>query len=277
VRYGVAFPIGFTIAALSACASTSPAQTNLNTQTFPNNCSVAYAASSRGQGSGGTVVGGLGLIIGFLANGQCEALSKLVPVPDSSIKDGVFRSGDGTVSVTLPEPLARNGNPGSQIWEDDPAHVSKVFISSTQSDGLIYAIYPLNWRPFATPDTLSDLEERFFNNPYFTASIMIGGENQEHVFSGKTILPDGSSAILDVLRPAQAVNATQDKLQTAPETERPYLLYYLIKSDRKYSIISIVWPNPCHVCSIGPEADIRNMDPRIATFVNSYRRDPAEN
>lgn len=274
MKYVVNLLIGFTIMALSACASTPSTQTSATTsEAFPNNCSSQDETNSKlGNGAGPPALAVLGIILAINANAQCEALSNLVPAPDANIKDGVFHSSDGSFSVTLPEPLADTERPGSQVWVDGPAHISKVYITSSQRNGPIYSIYPLSWHPFAKPKTLDDLDERFLTNPYFTASMMIGGVNQEHVFRGTTILPDGSSAVLEVLRPVQPVNAAQGQSGTAPESERPYLLYYLIKSHDSYSILSIVWPNPCNVCSTGPEADIRNMDPRIATFVNSFRR-----
>ncbi|HSN03335.1 MAG TPA: hypothetical protein VLS44_00020, partial [Nitrospira sp.] len=115
-----------------------------------------------------------------------------------------------------------------------------------------------------TPKTLDDLEDRFVNNPNFAARMLIGSPRVERLYSANTVLADGSSAKVQVYR--------QTAFAQVADFDRQFQIFYLIKSDSGYSILSIYLSKPCPVCSSGPEAAIRDVDPHIAEFVDSYRR-----
>lgn len=236
--------------ALSGCAS-QPDDSATVTKTFPNNCSALDSESDN-------VFKGLSSI-------QCVASSEMNLAPESSIHDGVFTSTDGDVSLSIPELHDVGGHPGAQVWENTGAPpVDKILVTPVPADGLIYTAYPLRWYPFATPKTLDDLEDRFLNNPNFAAQMLIGSPRVERLYSGDTVLADGSQAKVEVFR--------QTAFAHVPDFEHQFQIFYLIKSNSSYSILSIFLSKACPVCSSGPEEAIRNVDPNMAAFVNSYRR-----
>jgi len=256
--------LGLVSLALTSCSSTPPAYPDRVTKEFPDNCAVLD--SSYGTGAPD-------LVFGTLASGQCGGMSKMSLAPDSNTQDGVFHSTDGAVSVSVPELKAGNdGHPLAQVWEDHPERSGKIYITPTPGDGVVYTIYPLSWLKLFAPKDLMELEDRFLHNPNFTAQMMIGGANQEHVFRASTTLADGSPAILEILRPRGDYNELGSDSAADDTAKRPFLIYYLIKSGGQYSVLAVFWSKPCDICSTGPESAIRAMDPRIAALVGSFKR-----
>lgn len=237
------------MAGLCGCASSQP-DPGAVIKTFPNNCSALDAENDN-------VFKGLSSI-------QCAAAAEMRLVPEASVHEGVFTSTDGAVTLSIPELNAIAGHPAAQVWENTAADISKIYITPTPADGLTYTAYPMHWHPFATPKTLEDLEDRFLNNPGFAAQMMVGSPRVERLYSGSTVLADGSDAKVEVFRPTAFAQVT--------DSDPQFQIFYLIKSGAGYSILSIFLWKPCPVCSSGPEGAIRNVDPHIAAFVNSYRR-----
>ena len=238
------------VATLCGCSSPTT-HSGAVAKTFPNNCSALDTEHD-------DFFEGLSTI-------QCVAASEMALAPDSSIHGGVFTSTDGAASLSVPEFHDAGGHPGAQVWENTGAPpVSKILVTPMPADGLIYTAYPLHWNLFATPKTLGDLEDRFLNNPNFAAQMMIGSPRVERLYSANTVLADGSPAKVEVYR--------QTAFAHVADFEHQFQIFYLIKSDSGYSILSIFLSKSCPVCSSGPEADIRNVDPHIAAFVDSYRR-----
>jgi len=249
MKLAAAVSIGLLAVVAAGCASTStPAAV---TKTFPNNCPALDTEHDN--------------FFKGLSSIQCVAASEMALAPKSSIHDGLFTSTDGAASLSLPEFHDAGGHPGAQVWENTGAPpVSKILVTPVPADGLIYTAYPLHWNLFATPKTLDDLEDRFLNNPNFAAQMMIGSPRVERLYSANAVLADGSPAKVEVYR--------QTAFAHVADFEHQFQIFYLIKSDSGYSILSIFLSKACPVCSSGPEEAIRNVDPGIAAFVDSYRR-----
>lgn len=50
-----------------------------------------------------------------------------------------------------------------------------------------------------------------------------------------------------------------------------YYLMYFIRNGSRAAILTVTWSSDCPKCAKGPEAAIRDMDPGIGKFVNSFR------
>lgn len=245
------------VAALAGCTLMQSGSSASTTHEFPDNCATLEEEYK-----------GVALMV---AESRCESLSDMTLAAEARIQDGVFHSTDGAVTVSLPELQIVDGHPTAQVWEDYPSKVNKIYIAPTPDDGLQYSIYPLYWAVFAAPKSLDELDDRFLHNINFTAQMMIGGAHQQHLYAARTVLADGSPAILEVFRPAPVPDVLNPSDTPPAPDARPYLIYYLIKSGDAYSILSVFWSKPCEVCATGPESAIRNLDPHIEAFVDSYR------
>ena len=274
-------PIAITlmISAMVGCGSVPTNSKNSSELGVRDNCdSVLGRVGGSGPGNPPlaqvTLVAVETLGMSFAAYAICERYSRLSPAPVSTIHNGSYLSADGAISVTLPGPLAQDGKPGIQVWQGDPSGIQKVYFSSTQVRGTVYGIYVLRWQfSDAVPNSLNDLEYQIFHTLYNEDAGVVPDVKLEYLYKEDITFRDGTPALVEVVRTRENTKETMNDSSTPSHSGAPYLIYYLLKPQNapdKYVVLSIFWYGSCPACTDGPETAIRNMDPSIEKFIDSF-------
>jgi hypothetical protein len=275
-------PIAITlvISAMVGCGSVPADSKNPGALGVHDNCdselgSVGGFAPGDPSPAQVTLVAVETLGMSFAAYAICERYSRLTPAPVSTLYDGSYRSADGTISVALPGPLAHDGQPGIQVWQGDPSFIQKVYFASTQARGTVYGIYVLHFHFFSDADlySLNELEHEMFHTAYDETSGVVPDVKLEYLYKENVGLRDGTPALVEVVRNRGNTEEATIDSNSPPHSGAPYLIYYLVKPHNapdKYVVLSIFWYGSCPACTAGPETAIRNMDPSIEKFIDSF-------
>ncbi len=271
------------LTAVAGCATVPGRSKSSEDLGIRNNCkSWLTSLSGSGSNNPSTAKVALTTILTVGANlaayNSCQQYGRLTPAPSSTVNDGVYRSTDGSISVKLPEPLAREGQPGVQVWQGEPSGVQKVYFISTQAGGPVYGVYVLRWL-FAgfVPKSLSELEYKMFHAGTYEQADIVPNERFQYLYKEDITLADGDQAIVEIVRPLDEPGrhtARTGEDVVGQSAISPYLIYYLIKPKNTkdvYAVLSIFWRDDCPKCACGSELQIRDMNPKIAAFVNSFR------
>ena len=210
----------------------------------------------------------------------CEGVQSLdhalFPPAVSSLRDGIYRSGDGVYSIAVPGQLARTADDGSRLsllerlgQEQDYLYFQPKPAGEPNPAYLIVAY------PTLDADTASLSPDEFALNVSHIREAMdrhpISAYGHEPVeLHSEDITLDGKPAMFA----SYSMAIGDDKVATrifGKSHEILYLLLYVVKTPTRAAILGIAWPRDCPKCATGPEADIRTMDPRLNQFVESFR------
>lgn len=202
----------------------------------------------------------------------CESYSKLLPVSSSATSDGIYHSEDGLFSVALPEPLANNGQPGVGIWRRVQLHSQSTFFVPDQVNAAVYGV--------SIRKNLSS-DEVAMSNDQYADNLIASNERPEfdigsrvsvtHLYRENVLVGDGLPAVMEVFREEKNGDQTTNQHVLSDQSQPTYLIYYISKTKGAVAVLSILWRNECQSCAVGPESKIRNMDPGIAKFVDTFK------
>ena len=209
----------------------------------------------------------------------CEGVQSLdhalFPPAVSSLRDGVYSSGDGVYSVAVPGQLARTADDGTWLTllerlgqeqdylyflpkpagEPNPAYLVVAYPKLDADTA------PLSPDEFAL--NVSHIREAMDRHP-------ISAYGHEPVeLHAEDITLDGKPAMFA----SYSMAIGDDKVATrifGKSHEILYLLLYVVKTPTRAAILGVAWPRDCPKCSTGSEAAIRAMDPRLKQFVESF-------
>ncbi len=209
----------------------------------------------------------------------CESVQNLdhalFPPAVSSLRDGIYRSGDGVYSVAVPGQLSPT--PGDANWlsllerlgqEQDYLYFLPKPAGEPNPGYLVVAF------PKLDADTAPMSPDEFALNVSYIRDAMarhpISEYGHEPVeLHAEDITLDGKPAWFA----SYSMAIGDDKVATrifGKEHEILYLLLYVVKTPTRAAILGIAWPRDCPKCSTGSEADIRAMDPHLQQFVESF-------
>lgn len=261
--------LSIVFAVLAGCA-TAPEKTNPYPVDLSGDCASRAAAPALGGGDAGLILFALMLGVDTAVYTGCEIVDLFHPVPDSVVAHGFYHSGDGIFFVGLPPPPAIGKKPVIEIAERQSTSEDYVVLHFEEAhepvtSGVVgYGI-----------DVAYQLEE-----PYLSMS---PEQFAAHVFSGDSPFTD-RRAIAAPSRLYQERTTLDDKPAVFWTTTNPLISYpdtgsgthpvyvfaYLIKTGTRAALLVILWHGDCPRCSVGPEQDIRAMDPGIAHFVETF-------
>lgn len=205
----------------------------------------------------------------------------LFPPPLSSLRDGVYRSGDGVFSVAVPGRLAPT--PDDSAWltllehpgeEQDYLYFLPKPAGQANPAYLVVAFPKLDaYTAHLSLDEFA-LDVRYIRDAMYRHPVSEDGREPAQVHVEDTTL-DGKPAMFA----SYSLVMGDDKVATrifGKDHEILHLLLYVVKTPSRAAILGIAWPRDCPKCGTGPEADIRNMDPELKKFLDSFHlADPA--
>lgn len=267
------------IVVLVGCASAPSSPITLNAAA---KCRDQLASFSFGGGATSTVSDpGFALIAlssvftlggNFLGYDLCKDMTSLSRAPNSTLVNDTFHSEDGEFSVSLPLPGATPLQGNMEIWQRTMGWWENVFFVPIKTDGAIYGI-SINKRP--SPDETAMSLDQYADSLIDTNSRegfdVSGDVKVTRMYKQSVMVGVDTPSVLEIYRPERTSNGNEQQFSDTAMDTRPYLIYYVIKTSRRIVVLSISWPFACPKCGVGPESDIRNMDPEIATFVKSIK------
>lgn len=188
----------------------------------------------------------------------CEGIHALdrhgvfTPAPKGAVKDGVYSAEDGTFSVAAPE--------GLDIREQYSPQQDYVFFAPRILKGPVYAV---SISPQLDPAYASLTLEQFaalsLKDANFEKQRLAGPPLKELRREDVTL---GGRAALSVVYS-----------QTPPGAVGPaaYYLMYFMKTRDRAAVLSVAWLRDCPKCATGPESAIRDMDPELKKFLDSFQ------
>jgi len=199
----------------------------------------------------------------------------LFPPPMSSLRDGVYHSGDGLFSVAVPGRLSPTPhdsswlalleNPGRQ---QDYLYFLPKPLGQANPAYLVVALPKLDeYTAHLTPDEFA-LDVGYIRDAMSRHPVSEYGHEPAPIHTEDTIV-DGKPAIFT----SYSLVIGDDRIATSifgTDHELLHLLLYAVKTPSRAAILGIAWPRDCPKCGTGPEADIRSMDPQLKKFVDSF-------
>lgn len=176
-----------------------------------------------------------------------------------TVKDGVYHATGGVFTVAVPDGYSVHGHTGAKGQAlPDPNQTQVAFLPVAEGDPLYgVSVQPaLSAGDAAMP--LEDLASKLYPSHGATDPAPQGKAPPPLLEERLTL--DGKPALF------------REYAQTAGAWGRPpahYLLYF-IKSGARSALVSITWTKDCPKCATGPEAAIRDMDPHLKQFVESF-------
>ena len=255
---------------LAGCA-TAPEKTNSYPVDLSSDCASRAAVPALGGGDTGLILFTLMLGIDTVVYTGCEIADLFQPVPDSVVAHGFYHSGDGNFFVALPPPPADGKKPIIEIAE-----------RQSSSEDYVALHFEEGHRPVLSGVVAYGIDVALkLDEPYRSMS---PEQFATHVFSGDSPFTDkrAIAAPHPLYREQMTLdgkptifwatpNPVISSLDTGSGSHPVYVLAYVIKKGPRAALLVILWHGDCPRCSTGSEQDIRQMDPGIARFVESFR------
>jgi hypothetical protein len=215
------------------------------------------ALSPPGQQNGIYIYDVLFLPVYLLYGITCEGIRALdrhgafKAPPKGEVQDGVYTPADGSFSVAAPE--------GLEIREQLAPERDYVFFAPRLARGPVYGV---------SVDRVLDPEYAALSVDEYAALALKDARFQRLQASDAPLVEAHREELSLDGRPALTVIYSQ----TAPGAARPqaWYLMYFIKTRKNAAVLSITWPGDCPKCAGGPEQAVRDMDPGLKSFVDSF-------
>ena len=234
-----------------------------------------------GSGGGVNSLGELVFVFAFdLAFAySCEGITHLVEGghPPSTLKDDVYRSGDGTFLVKLPMTPSSSNKGTYSLYERLSGSEDHIFMLPNQK-GEGRSAYMIDVIPKLDPTDRDASTVGFLGDMNRVRQLMelhpVTSEDSPPLLHEESITLDGKPALFQTYRLSLDPD-DDDKDSNATEffgsdSKTLYLLLYVVKTHDQAAIIGIARPGDCPKCATGPEAEIRAMDPVLEAFVSSF-------
>ena len=258
--------------ALVAFLVASCASTPAGTQAYPvyvmDGCASKMSLANLPGGNEFAVIVAT-VMVGFDATlyGACKVERLMHPAPPSNVAAGVYRSSNGLLSVELPLPTEGSKAPSLDIIEPD-LPPSNYAIFQPQDAGNYPASGPVLYvaevtGPLHGDDAGMSLEQYAHHEMEGKAlpGAGVNRSNSQLAYQEHLNL-DGRPALFSVYT---------DKLSISGGNPEPvFELSYVIRLQSRMAIMAIVIRGDCPKCAVPSESTIRDSDPRIASFVQSF-------
>jgi hypothetical protein len=261
-----------TCLAVTAFLVASCAGTPAGTQAYPIYVMDGCAAKmSLGNVPGGSEFGVIvaTVMVGFDATlyGACKVEHLMHRAPPSSVADGTYRSNNGLFSVELPAPTPDSKAPSLDIIEPD-LPPSNYAIFQPQDAGKFPASGPALYAARVTGPLQGD------------EAGMTLEQYAHHEMEGKPLAGSASNRSNSQLAYQEQLtlqgqpalfSVYTDKLSISGGSPEPvFELGYVIRLHSRMALMVIVIRGDCPKCAVPGESQIRDSDPRIAGFVQSF-------
>lgn len=255
------------LAALASSCATTPAQETAIPVNFVG-CSsnVAAPVVPAGDPRAGLILFGLELGYDLTAYGTCVAGKLTQHVPDAMVSDGVYRSGRDTFSVSLPALPAGVHKPSISITQPTvrPSDYAMFWLmddgESLKSGAIAYGVGTSEETAAEQSQTLEQVAAEEMHQNAMTTDRL--GVDQSSLVHHEPAMLDGRPAMFAVY---------SSGLHPEGSASQPlYLITYFTRYQARSAAIVIFWLGDCPVCTEGREADIRQLDPGIGRFVDSF-------
>jgi hypothetical protein len=193
----------------------------------------------------------------FIYGFSCEGIRALDrhgafdAAPKGTLEDGVYTAVDHTFSVRVPAGLG--------IHEESYANLDYVLFAPRITKGAVYAVKVVpELEPIYGSLTLDQFASVELKDARFQSRLAAGIPLQELRREATTLA--GQPALTIVYS------------QTPEGADKPtaYYLLYFVKTRHRSAVLSVAWPGDCPKCSMGPDADVRTLDPALEAFLSSF-------
>lgn len=252
---------------LVGCAAAVPPGPNANIASVSKTCARelhgAYDLGAAGNAAITALyaVWTLGMSVGEYH--FCKYTKMLHPIESSSIIDGIYHPTDRVFSIAVPEESVADSKVTTEAWDSQGTIPEMVLFQAhlPGSPAYFVSVYP----------RLSSQEAG--STPKQFASTIFSGTNTYQDARGIQMLPlysgdlvlDGEPAIFEVYKQAPPTDSSSED-----DREGIFLLYWVVKTKEHAARLTVAWHGACPKCDSGPELEIRNMDPGIESFVDSF-------
>lgn len=264
------------LAACGALLICGCATTLVQTTTVPVNivgCSSNLLAPVIPGGDPRVALIFFGLELGYDvgAYGTCEAGKLLYSAPDAVVSDGVYHSGMGTFSVSLPPLPAGMVKPSINIVQPSvlPTDYAVFWLMdggvALKSGAIAYAAGTSAETEAQLSVPLEQEAAQELHHSAITTNNL--GQNATSLLHHELVTLDGHPASFAVYSSEMHVEGSG--------SQPLYLLTYFTRVKARSAVIMILWQGECPACKGGQEADIRKLDSGIGRYVGSFHLDEA--
>ena len=180
------------------------------------------------------------------------------PADPQAAEDGIYRDPHGLFSVAVPGEYPAQDPDGIEVRQTAAKGQEQVFFITAQDDDPVYGV---SVQPLASPDDAAMPLPAFASKVY------------PPPVSGDPAAPQISPPSLeqDITLDGKPALFREYSSGPGPDGRHPvYYLLYFVRNGQRSAVLSITWFRDCPGCSNGPEVAVRNMDPHLKQFVESF-------
>lgn len=207
-----------------------------------------------------------GLVVGYDVGAYATCVAGKLTQSDAVVANGVYRSGRDTFSVSLPSPPASVPKPSINIVQPTirPSDFAMFWLMDDdvglKSGAIAYGVGTSEETAAEQSQPLEQVAAEEMHQNALTTDRF--GGNASVLLHHEPVTLDGRPAMFAVYG---------STLHPEGASSQPlYLLTYFTRYQARSAAIVIFWQGDCPVCKDGREADIRNLDPGISHFVDSF-------